>query len=193
MTKTWISDMLGYAQQQDVGAVGCKLFYPVDRKIQHAGIILGVGGQDDTPGIAGHFFPAFIDSPPQDPVQPLYIGGARDFTAVTAACVMVSKIKFDAVKGFDPVFRIAFNDVDLCLKLYDRGWRNVYLPQVTLYHYESISVGKPGSKQRDLDVFAKEIQLMLKKWGPLIENDPFYHPVFRRDLASARLRKGNKA
>jgi glycosyltransferase involved in cell wall biosynthesis len=71
ISKTWMGDMLGYAQQKDIGAVGCKLFYPVDRKIQHAGIILGVGGQDGTPGIAGHYFPAFIDSPPQDPTQPL--------------------------------------------------------------------------------------------------------------------------
>lgn len=185
--RTWMRDMLSYAQQKDIGAVGCKLYYP-DGKIQHAGIILGVGGQGATPGIAGHYFPAFLDNPPQDPEQLLYIGGARDFTAVTAACVMVSKKKFDAVRGFDPVFRIAFNDVDMCLKLYDKGLRNVYLPQVTLYHYESISVGKPGSKQRDLDVFAKEIQLMLKKWGPLIQNDPFYHPEFRKDIASARLK-----
>ena len=187
ITKSWINDMLGYAQQKDIGAVGCKLYYP-NKKIQHAGIILGVGGQNGTPGIAGHYFPAFIDKPPQDPAQPLYIGGARDFTAVTAACVMVSKSKFDAVKGFDPIFRIAFNDVDMCLKLYDKGLRNVYLPQVTLYHYESISVGKPGSKQRDLGVFEKEIKLMLKKWGPLIENDPYYHPAFRKDIASARLK-----
>ena len=189
ITKSWVEDMLGFAQQKDIGAVGCKLYYP-DKKIQHAGIVLGVGGQDGTPGIAGHYFPAFIDSPPQDPAQPLYIGGARDFTAVTAACVMVSKKKFEDVKGFDPVFRIAFNDVDFCLKLYDKGLRNVYLPQVTLYHYESISVGKPGSKQRDLGVFEKEINLMLKKWGTLIENDPYYHPEFRKDIASARLRKG---
>jgi hypothetical protein len=101
---------------------------------------------------------------------------------------MVSKAKFDKVAGFDPTFQIAFNDVDLCLKLFDSGLRNVYLPHVTLYHHESISVGQPGSKQRNLDVFAKEIDLMLKKWGPLIENDPFYHPAFRRDIASARLR-----
>lgn len=187
ISKSWIEDMLGYAQQKDIGAVGCKLYYP-GRKIQHAGIILGVGGQNGTPGIAGHYFPAFIDHPPQDPAQPLYIGGARDFAAVTAACVMVSKKKFDDVKGFDPIFRIAFNDVDMCLKLYDKGLRNVYLPQVTLYHYESISVGKPGSKQRDLGVFEKEINLMLKKWGTLIENDPYYHPEFRKDIASARLK-----
>lgn len=183
----WIESMLGYAQQKEVGAVGCKLYYP-DRKIQHAGIILGVGGQNGTPGIAGHFFPVFIDQPPQDPSQLLYIGGTRNFTAVTAACVMVSKENFNKVKGFDPIFQIAFNDVDFCLKLYDKGLRNVYLPYINLFHYESVSVGQPGEKQRDLDVFTREIQLMLDKWGDLIDNDPFYHPEFRKDIASARLK-----
>ena len=183
----WIQDMLGYAQQEGVGEVGCKLYYP-DRKIQHAGIILGVGGQDGTPGIAGHFYPAFIDNPPQDPAQLTYIGGTRNFAAVTAAVVMVEKKKFYQAKGFDPSFKIAFNDVDLCLKLYSQGYRNVYLPHVELYHHESISVGQPGQKHRDLTVFAAEIDMMLSKWGSLIENDPFYHPEFRRDIASARLR-----
>lgn len=184
----WIQDMVAYSQQEEVGTVGCKLYYP-DRRLQHAGIILGVGGQNGTPGIAGHFFPAYIDTPPQSPLQQLYIGGTRDFTAVTAACVMVETKKFHEVRGFDPVFKIAFNDVDFCLKLYDKGYRNVYLPHVTLFHYESISVGQPGSKQRDLNVFDKEIKLMLKKWKPLIESDPFYHPEFRRDIANARLRQ----
>lgn len=188
ITPTWIEDMLGYAMQEGVGSVGCKLYYPDGNRIQHAGVILGVGGQNGTPGIAGHFFPAFIDNPPQDPAQLSYIGGTRDFSAVTAACVMVSKEKFNKVKGFDPVFKIAFNDVDFCLKLLRIGLRNVYLPHVKLYHHESVSIGKPGSKQRDLGEFAKEIQLMLKKWGNLIENDPYYHPAFRRDLASARLK-----
>lgn len=186
ITPSWIEDMLGYAQQKEIGAVGCKLLYP-DGRLQHGGIILGVGGQHGTPGIAGHFFPAFIDNPPQDPAQQLYVGGTRNFTAVTAACVMVEKDKFNSVDGFDPVFQIAFNDVDFCLKLHDKGLRNVYLPHVQLYHYESVSVGQPGSKQRDISVFAREIQLMLHKWQPLIEKDPFYHPEFRKDIASARL------
>lgn len=184
----WIQDMVAYSQQKGVGAVGCKLYYP-DRRLQHAGIILGVGGQNGTPGIAGHFFPAYIDEPPQSPLQLLYVGGTRNFTAVTAACVMVETTKFNEVKGFDPIFKIAFNDVDFCLKLYDKGYRNVYLPHVTLFHHESISVGQPGSKQRDLEVFDKEIKLMLKKWKPLIDNDPFYHPEFRRDIANARLKQ----
>jgi GT2 family glycosyltransferase len=186
ITETWLEDMLGYAQQQKIGAVGAKLYYP-DGKIQHAGIIMGVGGQNGTPGIAGHFFPVFADNPPQDPAQSLYVGGTRNFAAVTAACVMVSKKKFKAVNGFDPIFQIAFNDVDFCLKLLSEGWRNVYLPHVKLFHYESVSVGRLGAKQRDPAVFAKEIKLMLKKWNPIIENDPYYHPAFRRDVASARL------
>lgn len=191
ITPTWVEDMLGYAQQKYIGSVGCKLLYP-DGKLQHGGIILGVGGLDGTPGIAGHYYPAFTEKPPQDPAMLTYIGGARNFMAVTAACVMVSKHKFNKVNGFDEKFRIAFNDVDMCLKLFDRGWRNVYLPHVELYHHESVSVGQPGSKIRDLGEFDKEIKMMLKKWGTLIKNDPYYHPEFRRDIASARLRIYNK-
>lgn len=186
ITPTWVEDMLGYAQQKDIGAVGCKLLYP-DGKLQHGGIILGVGGMDGTPGIAGHYYPAFAVNPPQDPAMLTYVGGTRDFTAVTAACVMVSASKFNKVKGFDDKYRIAFNDVDMCLKLFDKGWRNVYLSHVELYHHESVSVGQPGSKVRDLSEFDKEIKMMLKKWRVLIGNDPYYHPEFRRDIASARL------
>jgi GT2 family glycosyltransferase len=187
ITPNWIEDMLGYAIQKDIGAVGCKLYYP-DGKLQHGGIILGVGGQKGTPGIAGHFFPAYKEEPTQDPGQLLYDGGTRNFAAVTAACLMVSKAKFDKVNGFDTKFRIAFNDVDFCLELLKSGLRNVYLPHVQLYHHESISIGKPGAKQRDLEVFAKEIDMMLRKWRRLIVNDPYYHPEFRRDVASARLK-----
>ncbi|MDQ3075853.1 MAG: glycosyltransferase family 2 protein [bacterium] len=187
ISHSWIEDMLGYAQQKDIGAVGCKLLYP-DGKLQHAGIILGVGGRDGTPGVAGHFFPGFIENPPQDSMLQLYVGGTRDFTAVTAACVMVSKEKFERVKGFDKDFRIAFNDVDFCLKLYTLGLRNVYLPHVQLFHFESVSVGQPGSKVRDLKEFSKEINMMIRRWKPLIENDPYYHKEFRRDIASARLK-----
>lgn len=186
ISPTWIEDMLGYAQQKEVGAVGCKLLYP-NGKLQHGGIILGVGGLHGTPGIAGHYFPAFAENPPQDLAQLLYTGGTRNFTAVTAAVVMVEKKKFWQVKGFDPNYRIAFNDVDFCLKLYAAGYRNVYLPHALLFHHESISVGAPGSKVRDVAEFDKEIKMMLSSWKDLIENDPFYHPDFRRDVASARL------
>jgi GT2 family glycosyltransferase len=188
ITKRWIEEMLGYAQQDEIGAVGCKLYYP-DGKLQHAGIILGVGGQSGTPGIAGHFFPAYRDNPPQTPTQKLYMGGTRNFTAVTAACVMVSKNKFNSVHGFDPKFKIAFNDVDLCLKLLNKNWRNVYLPHVQLFHYESVSIGKLGTKKRDSELFAKEIQLILNKSDYIIQKEPYYHPEFRRDIANAMLKK----
>lgn len=188
----WIDNMLGYAQQKGIGAVGCKLYYP-DGKLQHGGVILGAGGDENTPGIAAHFFPAYKEKPPQDPGQLLYDGGTRNFAAVTAACLMVDKEKFKSVGGFDPKFRIAFNDVDFCLKLLKAGYRNVLLPHVQMFHYESISIGKPGKpgmQVRDLAVFSKEIELMRKKWGDLIANDPFYHPEFQRDgVASARLKQ----
>jgi GT2 family glycosyltransferase len=186
ITETWVEDMLGYSQQKDIGAVGCRLYYP-NGKVQHAGIILGVGGQNGTPGIAGHYFPAFSENPLQDPAMLLYAGGTRNFTAVTAACVMIEAKKFNKVKGFNPKYRIAFNDVDLCLKLHTAGFRSVYLPHVKLYHYESISVGLPGSKVRNVEEFGREIKMMLDSWSGLINDDPFYHPEFRRDLASARL------
>ena len=140
--------------------------FTIQTGLQHGGIILGVGGQKGTPGIAGHFFPAFLkENPAQDPGQFLYDGGTRNFAAVTAACLMVSKDKFREVKGFDEKFRIAFNDVDFCLKLLKAGYRNVYLPHVELFHHESISIGKPGSEQRNLEEFSKEIQMMLKRVG----------------------------
>lgn len=187
ITPTWVGDMLGYAQQLEIGAVGCRLLYP-DGRLQHGGIILGVGGQNATQGIAGHYFPGFLNNPPQDPAQLIYTGGTRNFAAVTAAVVMVARDKFYKVKGFDEKFRIAFNDVDFCLKLLQAGLRSTYLPHVQLYHYESVSVGKPGeSKDRDIGEFAKEINMMLRRWEPLIKNDPYYHPEFRRDIASARI------
>jgi glycosyltransferase involved in cell wall biosynthesis len=188
ITPNWIELLLQYAQQAHVGAVGCKLLYP-NKSLQHAGVVLGVGGNESTPGVAAHLFPAYSDRPVSDIAQQLYVGGTRNFSAVTAACVMVSRQKFNKIKGFDGEFQIAWNDVDFCLKLVKAGYYNVYTPQVKLYHHESISVGQPGSKSRDLDVFRKEIELFGKKWGwDYIYNDPYYSPHFRKDIANARLK-----
>lgn len=188
ITPNWVELLLQYARQSHVGAVGCKLLYP-GGLLQHAGVVLGIGGNDSTPGVAAHLFPAYPDKPVADPVQSLYVGGTRNFSAVTAACIMVSRAKFEKVSGFNGEFQIAWNDVDFCLKLVKAGWYNVYTPQVKLYHHESVSVGVPGSKNRDLDVFNKEIELFGKKWGwDYINNDPYYSPHFRRDIANARLK-----
>lgn len=188
ISKDWIEGLLQFAQQAHVGAVGCKLLYP-NGKLQHSGVILGVGGSGPTPGVAGHLFPAYRDHPFEDWHQLLYAGGVRDFSAVTAACLMVSKTKFNKVNGFDSRFQIAWNDVDFCLKLRQAGLYNVYTPHVKLYHYESVSVGAPGSANRDLDVFNKEIAMFGNKWGwDYINNDPYYHPEFRKDTANVRLK-----
>lgn len=101
---------------------------------------------------------------------------------------MVEKNKFNKVQGFDGKYKIAWNDVDFCLKLREKGWYNVYTPYVKLYHHESVSVGRPGEKTRDLDLFKKEIQIFGEKWGwDYIANDPYYSPHFRKDIANARL------
>ncbi|HSX14782.1 MAG TPA: glycosyltransferase [Candidatus Saccharimonadales bacterium] len=187
ITRDWVQGLLQFAQQPHAGAVGCKLLYP-NHTLQHAGVILGVGGNNQTPGIAGHFYPAYQDNPPEDSTEALYIGGVRDFSAVTAACVMVSKTKFNKVGGFDGKFKIAWNDVDFCLKLRKEGLFNIFNPYVKLFHHESVSVGVPGSKHRDLNLFNQEIKLFGEKWGwDYINNDPYYNPNFRRDTANARL------
>ncbi len=164
----WIESMLEHAQRKEIGAVGAKLLYPNNR-IQHAGIILGFGG------VAGHAMKYFKDIKLGLPYPKDII---RNYTAVTAACLMISKKKFFEVKGLDEKFRIAFNDVDFCLKLYNKGYLNLYTPYAKLYHYESISVGRPNEGTRDMLEFHKETKRMKDKWGYLIKKDPYYNSNF---------------
>lgn len=164
----WIESMLEHAQRPNIGAVGAKLLYPNNR-IQHAGVLLGVGG------VANH---AMLNYP-DNLVQAFPVSNSKDivrnFSAVTAACLMISKAKYFEVKGLDEKFRIAFNDIDFCLKLSKQGYFNVYTPYVKLYHHESISVGKPSDGTRDLTEFDIEMEMLIKKWTNLIKNDPFYN------------------
>ncbi|HBB64537.1 MAG: family 2 glycosyl transferase [candidate division WS6 bacterium GW2011_GWC1_33_20] len=171
ITPSWIEGMLEHAQRKEVGAVGVKLFYP-NNTIQHAGVILGINGGTGR-GVAGHAFKFFPRETQGFPVQKDII---RNYSAVTAACLMVSKKKFIKVKGLEKDFRIAFNDVDFCLKLLKEGYYNVYTPYVELYHHESISVGTPEAKTRDIEEFSKEIDLMYKRWENYIGNDLFFNP-----------------
>lgn len=170
ITPSWIEGMLEHAQRKEVGAVGVKLFYP-NNTIQHAGVILGINGGTGK-GVAGH---AFKFSPREIEGFPVQKDILRNYSAVTAACLMVSKKKYNEVNGLEEKFRIAFNDVDFCLKLLKKGYYSVYTPYVELYHHESISVGTPEAKTRDNDEFSKEIDLMYEKWEFQIENDPFYN------------------
>ena len=164
----WIESMLEHAQRPQTGAVGAKLLYP-NNKLQHAGVILGIGG------VANHAMLGYPDSLSQPSPVPNSKDMVRNFSAVTAACLMISKAKFFEVGGLDEKFRIAFNDVDFCLKLTKKDYLNVYTPYAKLYHHESISVGRPDQGTRDLTEFGIEINMLTKKWADVIKRDPFYN------------------
>lgn len=161
----WLERMIEFAMRGDVGAVGAKLYYP-DNTIQHAGVILGVGG------IAGHshkYFPMGSYG---------YIGRlciAQNLSAVTGACLMTRKDVFNAVGGFDEGYAFAFNDVDLCMKIRDKGYLIVWTPYAELYHYESKTRGyedTPEKQQR----FKTEIDRFRQKWGDRLDRgDPYYN------------------
>ncbi|BCJ87788.1 glycosyltransferase [Effusibacillus dendaii] len=165
----WLEEMAGQAQRSSVGAVGAMLLYP-DKTIQHAGVIL-VGG------VAGHSHKHF------DAESPGYFYRLRlvtNYSAVTAACLMVRKEVFEQIGGLDEELAVAFNDVDFCLKLSEKGLYNVWLPHVRLYHYESKSRGHEDTPEKQLR-FRKEIDLMKERWGDLLLNDPFYNPNLTLD------------
>lgn len=170
ITPTWIEGMLEHAQRKDVGAVGVKLLYP-NNTIQHAGIVLGINGGTGK-GVAGHAFKFFPREIQGFPVQKDII---KNYSAVTAACLMIKKDKYFEVGKMDEEFRIAFNDVDFGLKLLKKGYYNLYTPYVELFHHESISVGKPEDNTRDNDEFKKEIDMMYERWEELIKKDPYYN------------------
>jgi GT2 family glycosyltransferase len=162
----WLSTMVSYAQQERIGAVGVKLLYP-DDTIQHAGVIIGLGG------IAGH---TFVGAYKEEAGYFNYIQSVNNFSAVTAACLMVRKDAFDCVNGMDEQFEVEYNDVDFCLKLMDAGYNNVYLPQVELYHYESATRGHPHQSKPSYERHLKEMKKFKDKWQKYIDHDPYYNP-----------------
>ena len=165
ITPDWIEAMVEQAQRESIGAVGTLLLYP-DDTVQHAGVVLGIGG------VAGHShknFPATV---------PGYISqliSTNNYSAVTAACLMCRRDVFEEVGGFETKLAIAFNDVDFCLKLVSRGYRNIYLPHVVLYHYESKSRGYENTPAKQAR-FAKEVNYMKQTWHSFCHNDPCYSP-----------------
>lgn len=168
ISESWMEEMLMYAQRPDVGAVGAKLYF-ANRTIQHAGVIIGIGED----GVAVH-------SHAGEPFSSVgYMGRlyfAQDVSAVTAACLMVKRSLYEAVKGFEEELAVAYNDVDFCLKLREQGLLNICTPYAELFHYESVSRGyevKPEKKQR----FQQEVAYMKKKWKTVLEQgDPYYNP-----------------
>ena len=160
----WISMMVGYAMQEHVGCVGAKLLYP-NHTVQHAGVVIGVGG------IAMH---ANVSTGEE---QYGYFGrlvSGYDWSCVTAACLMIKKSKYLEVEGLDEELKVAYNDVDFNLKLMEKGYNNVVLPSVKLFHYESLS---RGNDMRDDQIkrFKEETDYMCDKWKDKLLRDKFYN------------------
>ena len=168
----WLRRLVAEAQADPkVAAVGAKLLYP-NGTVQHAGVVLGVGG------VADH---AFRGLDRDDPGYFARAICAQNISAVTAACMLCRSAAFREVGGFDEAkLRVAFNDVDLCLKLGRAGWRLVYAADVVADHHESISRGSDFSPA-NLDRFYDENQTMMDRWGHVIRNDPFYNPNWSQE------------
>lgn len=168
ITPDWIQEMLMFCQRSDVGAVGAKLYYP-DDTIQHAGVGIGILT------LAGHLHRGF------DRLHPGYMGRliyAQDLSAVTAACMMIRRDVWDQVEGFDEVLKVAFNDVDLCMRIRKAGYLIVWTPFAEMYHYESKSRGADSSKQKRKR-FEDEVNFFQQRWKKeLAAGDPYFNPNF---------------
>ena len=165
ITEGWLTEMLGMCQRKEVGAVGVKLIYP-DNTIQHAGCVIGIGG------IAGHMF---VDMPANRTGYLHKASIIQDMSAVTAACMMMKKEAFEEVGGFTEKLSVAFNDVDLCLKVRETGRLIVYDPYVQLYHMESKTRGAEDSEEK-VRRFQEEIEYIRCHWIDILKNgDPYYN------------------
>lgn len=170
LVEDWLQLMVADLQREDVGCVGVKLFYP-DMTIQHCGVVIGMGG------VAGHVFARF----PGD-----YMGGfgraqlQQDVSIVTAACLMVPRKVFDEVGGLEEGLKVAFNDVDFCLKIRKAGYTIMYEPLVSLKHYESKTRGYEDTEEKKAR-FQSEVFFMQEKWGELLTTeDPYYSTLYMK-------------
>ena len=180
ITVNWMEELLMYAQREDVGAVGAKLYYG-DRTIQHAGVVIGLGAHRT----AGHTHYK------QSRQNLGYMGRlcyAQNVSAVTGACLMVKKSLFDGVGGLAEEFAISLNDVDLCLKLRAKGLLNIFTPFAELFHYESISRGLDDQGEK-AERYNRESARFREKWKEMLAaGDPYYNPNFSLDRSDFSLK-----
>lgn len=167
ITGNWLEQMVGYASLPHIGAVGPKLLYP-DTTVQHAGVILGLGG------VASH---AYIGSKREELGMYGRLRVPYNYSAVTAACLMVKKDKFIEVGGLEEDLMVAYNDMDFNIKLLQKGYYNICLPQVELFHFESKSRGLDTTTEK-YKRFVKESEYMFDKWFDVIMNDKYYNKNF---------------
>jgi GT2 family glycosyltransferase len=165
ISEDWLDTLVARASLDGVGAVGPMLFYPSDR-IQHAGVLLGVGGVADHAfrtaerGQAGYFSRAALE---------------QDYSCVTAACMLVRRDIFEQIGGFDIDLPTAFNDVDFCMRLRRSGARIIWTPAAELYHHESLTFGAHNSPQRAAQ-FERDVLMMRGRWQHILDSDPAYNP-----------------
>jgi glycosyltransferase involved in cell wall biosynthesis len=175
----WLEEMLQFVIRPDVGVVGAKLYYP-DESIQHAGVIVGLGG------VAGHSHKYY---PRQHPGYFGRLVSVQNVSAVTAACLMVRKQIFQEVNGFDETYALAFGDVDLCLNILQKGYLNVWTPYAELYHLESKTRGNEDTPEKRKR-FTREASYFKRKWaGWLEKGDLYYSPNLTLDHEDFRLKE----
>jgi len=182
----WLSEMVSHAVRPGIGAVGAMLYYPLNT-VQHAGVILGLGG------VAGHPFKEF---PRGDQGQKNRLRLVQNYSAVTAACLVIRKDRFLEVGGFNEKdLSIAFNDVDLCCKLIRAGYRNLWTPYAEFYHHESATRGVEDTPEKRAR-FQAEIDYMMNTWAELLMADPAYNPnltLVGEDFSPAYLSRARKS
>jgi len=165
VTHDWIEEMATFAIQPNVGCVGARLWYP-SGKLQHGGVLLGVGGVANhahyqaEKGCHGYFGRAVLH---------------QEYSAVTAAALMIRADTFKKVNGYDESLAVAFNDIDLCLRVREAGYRNVWTPYAELIHYESLTRGSEDNPEK-IARFKGEVEFMKNRWGKLLSCDPSYNP-----------------
>jgi GT2 family glycosyltransferase len=162
----WLGEMMSHLLRSDVGIVGAKLLYE-NETVQHAGVIIGLGG------VAGH---GLRHAPRNYPGYDDRLVLCQQLSCVTAACLLTKKSVYQSVGGLDEInLRIAFNDVDYCLKVREQGWKVIWTPFAELYHLESASRGFDLSKE-NINRWQSEYNFMRHKWRDVLEYDPYYNP-----------------
>ncbi len=168
----WLKEMVAQVNRPEIGAVGAMLYYP-DDTVQHAGVILGIGGLNGSTSVAGHAFKGYRRG---EEGQRNRLRLVQNYSAVTAACLVIRREVFEDVGGFDErKLAVAFNDIDFCLRVRAAGYRNLWTPFAELYHHESASRGIEDNPEK-LERFAAEIATMRQRWARELDRDPAYNP-----------------
>ena len=167
--RSWLKELVSQCLRPEVGAVGCRLLYP-NNSIQHAGVVLGVG---DVGADAFRFVPNTATE------QHLRAFVLQNYTALSGACLFMRKSLYDSIGGFNEELEVTNNDVDICLRIHEKGLWNVYTPFPELYHHESVSRGSDNTPER-LPRYQKEVDYMWDNWTEILTNDPNYNPLLSR-------------